>query len=107
MPESAFEGVSDLILEIDYIGDTAAAFIDGEMVTDHFFSGSPWRIGLKRFAGQMEEKGIYFYLRPIYKDASYMIDLPEDLKIDFSQGDVCTVDGIRVIPEYYMEFPMR
>ncbi len=107
VPESAFEGVSDLILEIDYTGDTAVAFIDGKRVTDHFFSGAPWRIGLKRFAGQMEDKGIYFYLRPIYKDATYMIDLPEELKIDFSDGDVCRVDGIRIIPEYHAEIELK
>ena len=37
LPEGAFRDVSDLILSIDYIGDTGAAFINGEMVADNFF----------------------------------------------------------------------
>ncbi len=105
--ESAFNGVSDLILEIDYTGDTCAAFIDGYMVTDNFFCGTPWQIGLKRFAGRMETPGMYFHMRPIYKDAPYMIDLPEDLEIDFSHGDVGVLNGIRVIPEYYADINIR
>lgn len=36
LPEGAFRDVSDLILSIDYIGDTGAAFINGEMVADNF-----------------------------------------------------------------------
>lgn len=100
VPRKAFEGVSDLILRVDYIGDTCAAFIDGEMVTDHFYSGDPWKIGLKRFRDRIEEKGIYFYFRPMPADAPYLIDLPAEQPVDFSKGEVLDVRTFSVIPEY-------
>lgn len=104
LPSGAFEGVSDLLLEVDFTGDTGAAFIDGYMVTDHFYYGKPWTLGLKRFASELNKnKGIYFYLRPIYKNAPYLNDLPEDISLDFTNGDICRLNGIRIIPEYYAE----
>lgn len=107
VPQKAFEGVSDLILEIDYTGDTCAAFIDGEMVSDHFYSGAPWRIGLKRFSDRLEDKGMYFYFRAISSDAPYLIDLPEDKPIDFSKGDVLDVRSITVVPEYAFDYQLK
>ncbi len=107
VPEKAFEGVSDLILNIDYVGDTCAAFIDGAMVTDHFYSGSPWRIGLKRFSDRLEKDGMYFYFRPMTPDAPYLIDLPEDQPIDFSKGNVLEVRSISVVPEYAFDYTLK
>ncbi len=104
VPEKAFEGVSDLILNIDYVGDTCAAFIDGEMVTDHFYSGDTWRIGLKRFSDRLEKDGMYFYFRPMAPDAPYLIDLPEDQPVDFSEGDALEVRSISIISEYGFDY---
>lgn len=104
LPEGAFRDVSDLILSIDYIGDTGAAFINGEMVADNFYHGSPWRIGLKRYAEVIQNDGIYFYLQQLFADATYLQDLPEGLRLDFSKGGVCQLNKIQVIPEYYATF---
>ena len=104
LPEGAFRDVSDLILSIDYIGDTGAAFINGEMVADNFYHGSPWRIGLKRYAEAIQNDGIYFYLQQLFADATYLQDLPEGLRLDFSKGGVCQLNKIQVIPEYYATF---
>ena len=60
-----FQRWSDLILSIDYIGDTGAAFINGEMVADNFYHGSPWRIGLKRYAEAISERWYLFLFATI------------------------------------------
>lgn len=100
LPDGAFNGVSDLILAIDYVGDTGAAFIDGEMVADNFFNGGQWRVGLKRYAGAFPSKGMYFYLQPLYSSATYLQDLPTSLRLDFSNGDICRLNEVKIIPEY-------
>jgi len=43
---------------------------------------------------------MYFYFKPIYKDAPYLIDLEPDEVPDFQDGNVIDVKSIEVIPEY-------
>ncbi len=104
LPEGAFRDVSDLILSIDYIGDTGAAFINGEMVADNFYHGNPWRIGLKRYAEAVQGDGIYFTcnncLLMLLTCKIYLKGLGW---ISQKEG-VCQLNKIQVIPEYYATF---
>jgi hypothetical protein len=38
-----------VLLTLDYVGDAARLYADGELVDDHFNDGEPWSIGLDRF----------------------------------------------------------
>lgn len=107
LSKDSFKEVSDLILSIDYIGDTGAAFANGSMIADNFYNGSPWQIGLKRYAELVQSEGIYFYLQPLSGNATYLQDLPENIHLDFSKGDICRLNDIRVIPEYFVTFTMN
>ena len=39
-----------VLLAIDYIGDVARLYADGELVDDNFSDGEPWYVGVDRFA---------------------------------------------------------
>ena len=39
-----------VLLAIDYLGDAARLYADGELVDDHFYDGEPWLVGVDRFA---------------------------------------------------------
>jgi hypothetical protein len=95
------EGISDVFLDIDYTADVGLAFINGELVDDHFYFGQPWRIGLKRFLGRLAEDGMYISFRPVQKDAPFLSDLPAAAVPDFSnQHEILRVNQVRVLPEY-------
>jgi hypothetical protein len=95
------EGINDVFLEIDYTGDVGMAFINGQLVDDHFYFGQPWRIGLKRFLTRLAEDGMYISLRPLQKDAPFLSDLPASAVPDFSkQHEVLRINQVRVLPEY-------
>ncbi|HEY2827876.1 MAG TPA: beta-galactosidase [Pirellulales bacterium] len=95
------DGINDVFLDIDYTGDVGLAFINGQLVDDHFYSGRPWRIGLKRFLSRVAEDGMYISLRPIYKDAPFLADLPPSAVPDFSkEHEVLRINQVRVLPEY-------
>jgi beta-galactosidase len=95
------DGINDVFLDIDYTGDVGLAFINGELVDDHFYFGQPWRIGLKRFLARLAEDGMYISFRPIYKDAPFLPDLSVSAVPDFSkQREVLQLNQIRVLPEY-------
>lgn len=41
--------INEFFLRIDFGGDSAKLFIDGEWVNDWFYTGQTWEIGLKRY----------------------------------------------------------
>ncbi|MBK6622095.1 MAG: hypothetical protein IPG32_14915 [Saprospirales bacterium] len=87
---------------LDYTGDTAMGFIDGELVLDEFYKGMPWQIGLRKFYPAAGGKELVFYLRPLHKNATFLPDLdPADVP-DFGKRDqVLEVKGLEFVPEYY------
>jgi hypothetical protein len=101
------ENLSDIILDIDYVGDNAVAFIDGRMVNDHLYYGNSWQIGLKQYADELDKKGMYFYFRPMYKDASFLIDFEKEKVPAFEGKTICKVNGIKAIPEYQLGFTLK
>lgn len=42
-------GAADCFLQVEFGGDTAKLYIDGEQVNDWFYTGQTWEIGLKRY----------------------------------------------------------
>ncbi len=101
----AFEGVSDLYLMVDYTGDTLQAFIDGNMVSDNFFDGTPWQISLKRFSDSLTTgEGIYFYMTALHPDAPFLGELDCAGSLDFSKGNIARFNSVTIVPEYSAEF---
>lgn len=102
------EHLSDIILDIDYVGDTGAAFIDGFMINDHLYYGNSWPIGLKQYADGLSEKGMYFYFKPMKKGASYLIDFEKEKVPDFSNTEkVINVKSMKAVPEYKIDFSIN
>jgi hypothetical protein len=50
IPEAIPRGQGRVLLAIDYLGDAARLYADGELVDDHFYDGEPWWVGVDRFA---------------------------------------------------------
>lgn len=98
----ASDSVHEYFLSVDYTADLAMAFIDGTMINDHFWYGQPWKIGLNRLTERMSKEDLVFYFRPVGWDYPYLIDIPEEDKPDFSNGPVCRINGVEIIPQYVM-----
>lgn len=91
--------VNDYFLQLDYTGDVAMAFLKGELVLDHFYYGAPWKISLKRFQQELTDEELSFYIRPLWKNAPFLSDLPGEAVPDFSKGSVARVDSVQVVPQ--------
>jgi len=50
LPDAFPVGRGRVILAIDYLGDAARLYADGQLVDDHFYDGEPWLVGVDRFA---------------------------------------------------------
>ena len=101
LPATMPTGLSNLWLTVTYTGDTAMGFLDGQLVTDEFYKGFPWEIGLRRFYPDAAGKEMVFYFRPLQKGATYLADLlPEDVPDFGNKREILEVKVISVTPEY-------
>mgnify|MGYP001251407472 FL=1 len=96
------EPLHEVFVDIDYVGDTGMAFIDGQLVDDHFYYGRPWRIGLKRFWSRLARHEMYCYFRPLYPDAPFLDDLPPEAIPDNLRDPEQTLQirTIRIVPVF-------
>jgi len=100
LPDRIPEDVDNVLLDIDYTGDTGMGFIDGELIADNFYNGLTWEIGLRKFMQNPGKQQMTFYFRPMYKDASYLQDLPRE-KIPAFKGDkFLKINNIQFVPVY-------
>ncbi|MXN90288.1 glycosyl hydrolase family 35 [Flavobacterium sp. Sd200] len=102
LPQSLPEHVNDAVLTINYKADTAMGFIDGKLVTDEFYKGIPWQIGMRKFlTGKPQE--MVFYFRPMQKNASYLVDLqpyPESIPDFGGKKEYLKVENFDVQLQY-------
>ena len=45
--------------------------------------------------------------RPLGKDYPYLIDIPDSDKLDFSEGPVCRINKVEIIPQYIADLPLH
>lgn len=96
--ESDVSTLNNVFVEADYIGDRGLAFIDGVLITDHFYQERKWEIGLKKFIPQLKDNKMLLMFQPMYSDYGYLKDL-NDIP-DFEKGSYLEVKGFDVVPEY-------
>lgn len=98
---SSLNGLNDLFLNIDYTGDTGMGFLDGELVTDEFWKGTLWQIGLRKFYPSVASKEMVFYFRPVNENVSYLDDILPENRPDFSKSkQVLDIRKISFTSEY-------
>jgi hypothetical protein len=95
----AANGLSELFLEIKYAGDVARLSQGSRLLTDDFFNGRPWCIGLRRFLDPQGGTDLDLSVLPLRKDAPVYFET--DRAIDFSShGQSVGIDSMRLVPEY-------
>jgi hypothetical protein len=91
--------ISELFLEVKYQGDLARLYSNHRLLTDDFYSGQTWTIGLRRFLDAENAGKFELHILPLRKDAPVYFELPSPA--DFSaKGQVEKLDSVRLIPEY-------
>ncbi|MGD0339172.1 MAG: beta-galactosidase [Bacteroidota bacterium] len=91
--------ISEVFLNIGYTGDICRLYRGTRLVTDNFYNGTTWQIGLKRLTPDIFSKGVDLKILPIRSDAP--LYLPKSCRPDFKGStQIAGVDSISVIPEY-------
>jgi beta-galactosidase len=92
------KSTGSLFLQINYVGDVARLYVDGRLLSDDFYNGTPWLIGMDRIPSQQWDKLELKILplrehAPIYLPGSAWPAIPPG-------GQVARLQSIQVISEY-------
>jgi hypothetical protein len=75
-----------VLLNIDYIGDTARLYADGVLVDDNFNDGEPWYVGIDRYARDGGWPQFELRILPI-------LSLPAELPVFFEEAALRRLRG--------------
>ena len=96
---AALEGLSNLFLEIRYAGDVGRLYAGRDLLDDDFYKGTPWRVGVGRFAAEIARGQLELRVLPLRRDAPVYIQA--GLKPVFgADNQAADLLGARAIPEY-------
>jgi hypothetical protein len=89
---------SNLFLQIEYEGDVARLYADDKLVTDNFYNGSPWLIGLDRIPLEAWDR-LELKILPLREHAPIYLPASAHPAIPLG-GRVARVNAIQVVPTY-------
>ena len=105
LPEDALRGHKQVLLRVRYRGDIGNAFVDGQLISDHFCNGDAWDIRLDCYADELRSAPLLLYLTPMKEnvtvDASAMAGLQEHADITeavLRSAELISVDDVPVAP---------
>jgi hypothetical protein len=99
VPPDSLAGVHDLIVRIDYLGDSGRLFIGDRFVHDHFYNGRPWEISVRYFAPDILAAPVTLKLLPLRADAKVYLDQP--YRPDFAdRAQLLEIRSIAAVPVY-------
>ncbi len=100
LPSGSLDGLNELYLQVGYHGDVARLYAGKNLLTDNFYNGRPWSIGLSKFKSNSFELSIL----PLRQDSPVYFELPTQLKFPpGAQGaQIDRLDDLRLIPEYQL-----
>lgn len=83
----------NLLLRIKYLGDVARLYLGETLLTDNFYNGNAFEIGVNRFLPEIYEKDLILKILPYQKNAP--IYLADEAKPDFNgENSICKIESV-------------
>jgi hypothetical protein len=96
------ELAADPLLRIRYVGDVARVTLNGKLVTDDFYNGNVFEVGLRRNAPEISKGDLRIAILPLRNDAP--IYMAKEARPDFSKADsAVALQGVEVVPRYQVQ----
>jgi hypothetical protein len=91
----------DPILRLHYVGDVARVTLNGRLLTDDFYNGNVFEVGLRRYAPDIQNGDLQVAILPLRKDAP--IYLADKGRLDFgSNNSVVRLESVELVPRYQL-----
>jgi hypothetical protein len=96
----------DPILRLHYVGDVARVTLNGKLLTDDFYNGNAFEIGLRRYAGELRGGDLRVAILPLTKGAP--IYMATEARPDFAKTDaVANLQRVEIVPRYQTQLSAR
>jgi hypothetical protein len=99
VPDVKSAAVGEVLLRIAYQGDVARIYAGGRLITDDFYHGAPWEIGLRGIPAAELKQGLELKILPLRADAPIYLASEAKPAIP-AGGQVAQVTDVLVVPEY-------
>jgi beta-galactosidase len=99
VPEVKSAAVGEVFLRIAYQGDVARLYAGNRLITDDFYHGAPWEIGLGNIPAADLERGLELKILPLRADAPIYVGAGARPAIP-DGGQVAKLTELQVLPEY-------
>ena len=106
VPDVKSADVGEVFLRITYQGDIARIYAGGRLITDDFYHGAPWEIGLLNIPAADLKRGLELKILPLRQDAPIYLAAAAKPAIP-AGGQVAQVTEVRVLPEYRAAADLR
>jgi hypothetical protein len=100
VPDHYMEGIKELILAIQYRGDIAHLFIDGDMIADNFCNGQQWETGLRLFEKRLTGERITLLITPLKEGSNINVESTMAGRKEEVNKMVASVEKIFLKPVY-------
>ena len=92
----------DPILRCHYVGDVARVSLNGRLITDDFYNGNAFEIGLRRYAPDILKGNLQIAILPLSKDAP--IYMAEKARPQFGKAmGVVALQDVEIVPRYQLQ----
>lgn len=96
LPVAALTGDGPTELEINWAGNVARLLVDGQVVADRFWDGSPWVLETTD-VGLFHAKDVQLQILPLAKAASVGLTLEAQRRRDMVAGDLAALDKMELL----------
>jgi len=94
---------NDPLLRIRYVGDVARVMLNGKFITDDFYNGNDFDIGLRRHAPEILNGKIEIAILPLQKDAP--IFMADSARAALGNKEsAANIQSIEIVPRYQLQF---
>lgn len=104
LANDSFEGLKNVMLNIDYSGDIGYAFINGKLIHDNFCNNNSWQIGLKEFQKELMEYEIDIYISPLKTGCRVNSDSPMAARSEVYDEAVAEIFSVKAQPVFEVSF---
>ena len=104
-PEGLLDGVNDVLVEFEYVGNTAGLYADNVLVADDYYSGKTMRFGARRHAEKLDNATFLLELAPMLPERKIYIE--DDVDMAFAKNVHASLKSVRMTPEFRFELAVE
>jgi beta-galactosidase len=93
---------TDPMLRLLYVGDVARVTLNGKLLTDDFYNGNAFEVGLRRHVPGILSGDLRVEILPLRKDAP--IYMAKEVRPDFGKAEsVVELKSVEIVPRYQVQ----